>query len=359
MPVLTDSQKWLALLGVAAVGVLLYLLAPVLTPFLVAALLAYVTDPLADRLEKLGLSRTMAVVIVFTGLLALLLLLLLIGVPLLAHQFEILISKLPGYVDWLQYTALPWLQTKLQLDERSLDLDTLKQAIAEHWQTAGGVVAGAMASVTRSGLTLLGWLVNLMLIPVVTFYLLRDWDVLVARIQELLPRTEEPVVTRLARQCDEMLGAFLRGQILVMLALGTIYSIGLWLVGLDVALLIGMAAGLLSFVPYLGFAVGLLAASIAALVQYQDLFHLALVLAVFGVGQMLEGMVLTPWLVGDRIGLHPVMVIFAVMAGGQLFGFFGILLALPVAAVVMVLLRHAHERYMHSRVYDAGNGESP
>lgn len=358
MPALTDSQKWLTLLGVAAAGALLYLLAPVLTPFLVAALLAYVTDPLADRLEALGLSRTMAVVIVFTGLLALLLLLLLIGLPLLAHQIEILISKLPGYVDWLQYTALPWLQTKLQLDERSLDLDTLKQAIAEHWQTAGGVVAGAMASVTRSGLTLLGWLVNLMLIPVVTFYLLRDWDVLVARIQELLPRTAELVVTRLARQCDEMLGAFLRGQIMVMLALGAIYSIGLWLVGLDVALLIGMAAGLLSFVPYLGFAIGLLAASIAALVQYQDLFHLLLVLAVFGVGQMLEGMVLTPWLVGDRIGLHPVMVIFAVMAGGQLFGFFGILLALPFAAVAMVLLRHAHERYMHSRIYDAGNGGS-
>lgn len=180
---------------------------------------------------------------------------------------------------------------------------------------------------------------------------------LTARIREMLPRAMEPTVVRLAGECDEVLGAFLRGQLMVMLALGAVYSTGLWLIGLDVALIIGMAAGLLSFVPYLGFAIGLLAASIAAIVQYQDIMHFLMVLAVFGVGQMLEGMVLTPWLVGDRIGLHPVAVIFAVMAGGQLFGFFGILLALPVAAVVMVLLRHAHGRYLQSRLYAAKENE--
>lgn len=348
---MTDSQKWLVLSGLLASGGLLYLLAPVLTPFLIAALLAYVTDPLVDRLEARKVSRTLGTIIVFIGMFLVLLALVLIGVPLLEQQITTLIEKLPGYIDWIQYTAAPWVQTKLQLGEHTLDMDSLKRALTEHWQSAGGIMANVVASVTSSGLAILGWLMNLILIPVVAFYLLRDWDVLVARIRGLLPRAAEPVVTRLARNCDEVLGAFLRGQLTAMLVLGAIYAFGLWLVGLDLALLIGMVAGLLSFVPYLGFSIGLLAASIAAIVQYQDLYHLLLVFAVFGVGQILEGMVLIPLLVGDRIGLHPVVVIFAIMAGGQLFGFFGMLLALPVAAVMMVLLHYAHERYLNSRLY--------
>lgn len=348
---MTDSQKWLVLSALFATGGLLYLLAPVLTPFLIAALLAYVADPLVDRLEARKVSRTLGVIIVFAGLFMVLLVLLLIGVPLLEQQITTLIEKLPGYIDWIQYTAAPWVQAKLQLGEHALDMASLKQALTEHWQSAGGIMAGVVASVTNSGLAILGWLMNLVLIPVVAFYLLRDWDVLVARIRALLPRATEPVVTRLARNCDEVLGAFLRGQLTAMLVLGAIYAFGLWLVGLDLALLIGMVAGLLSFVPYLGFGIGLLAASIAVVVQYQDIYHLLLVFAVFGVGQVLEGMVLIPLLVGDRIGLHPVVVIFAIMAGGQLFGFFGMLLALPVAAVMMVLLHYIHERYLNSRLY--------
>ncbi len=348
---MTDSQKWLVLSALFATGGLLYLLAPVLTPFLIAALLAYFADPLVDRLEARKVSRTLGVIIVFAGLFMVLLVLLLIGVPLLEQQITTLIEKLPGYIDWIQYTAAPWVQAKLQLGEHALDMVSLKQALTEHWQSAGGIMAGVVASVTNSGLAILGWLMNLVLIPVVAFYLLRDWDVLVARIRALLPRATEPVVTRLARNCDEVLGAFLRGQLTAMLVLGAIYAFGLWLVGLDLALLIGMVAGLLSFVPYLGFGIGLLAASIAVVVQYQDIYHLLLVFAVFGVGQVLEGMVLIPLLVGDRIGLHPVVVIFAIMAGGQLFGFFGMLLALPVAAVMMVLLHYIHERYLNSRLY--------
>lgn len=349
---MTDSQKWLVLSGLLASGGLLYLLAPVLTPFLIAALLAYVADPLVDRLEARKISRTFGTIIVFIGMFMVLLVLLLIGVPLLEQQITTLIEKLPTYIDWIQDTAVPWVQNKLQLDGQALDMASLKQALTEHWQSAGGIMAGVLGSVTSSGLMVLGWLMNLVLIPVVAFYLLRDWDVLVARIRALLPRATEPIVTRLARNCDEVLGAFLRGQLMAMLALGAIYSLGLWLIGLDLALLIGMVSGLLSFVPYLGFSIGLLAATIAAIVQYQDLYHLLLVFTVFGVGQLLEGMVLIPLLVGDRIGLHPVVVIFAIMAGGQLFGFFGMLLALPVAAVLMVLLHYAHERYLNSRLYD-------
>lgn len=348
---MTDSQKWLVLSGLLATGGLLYLLAPVLTPFLIAALLAYVADPLVDRLEARKVSRTLGTVIVFVWMFMVLLALLLIGIPLLEQQITTLAEKLPGYIDWIQYTAAPWVQNKLQLDVSALDMASFKQALTEHWQSAGGVMVNIVASVTKSGMAILGWLMNLILIPVVAFYLLRDWDVLVARIRALLPRAAEPIVTRLARNCDEVLGAFLRGQLLAMIALGAIYSLGLWLVGLDLALLIGMMAGLLSFVPYLGFSIGLLAASIAAIVQFQDIYHLLLVFAVFGAGQVLEGMVLIPLLVGDRIGLHPVVVIFAIMAGGQLFGFFGMLLALPVAAVLMVLLHYAHERYLNSRLY--------
>ena len=197
----------------------------------------------------------------------------------------------------------------------------------------------------------MGFLANLVLIPVVTFYLLRDWDVLVARIHDLLPRYYEAKITEIARESDAVLGEFLRGQLTVMFALGVIYAVGLSLLGLDFGMLIGMLAGIVSFVPYLGVIVGIGLAGVAAMVQFQDLPHVLGVFAVFGVGQLLEGFVLTPKLVGDKIGLHPVAVIFAVMAGGQLFGVVGVLLALPVAAVLVVLLRHAHRRYTSSELY--------
>jgi predicted PurR-regulated permease PerM len=203
-------------------------------------------------------------------------------------------------------------------------------------------------------MSLLAWLANLVLIPVVTFYLLRDWDILIARIDELLPRQYQPIVAKLAKDSDDVLASFLRGQFMVMLALGAIYSVGLWFIDLKLALLIGMMAGLVSFVPYLGFILGIIAASVAVLLQTQELMQLIPVFIVFGIGQALEGMVLTPLLVGDRIGLHPVAVIFAVLAGGQLFGFVGILLALPVAAVLAVLLRYAHGQYKSSSIFNNG-----
>jgi predicted PurR-regulated permease PerM len=182
----------------------------------------------------------------------------------------------------------------------------------------------------------------------VAFYLLRDWNDMAARVHGLFPRPVQPRVAQLARESDEVLGAFLRGQLLVMLALAIIYSAGLWILGLDLALPIGLVAGFVSFVPYLGFIVGLAAASVAAIFQFQDAWMLMWVGAVFGFGQILEGTLITPKLVGDRIGLHPVAVIFAVLAGGQLFGFFGVLLALPAAAVMVVWLRHLHGGFIRS-----------
>lgn len=348
---MTESQKWFVLAVVSIGAVLLYLLAPVLTPFLAAAVLAYIGDPLVDLLEARRFSRTLAVSTVFLCLSLLGLIMLLILVPMLERQIALLIAKLPQYLDWLQNKGLPALTAVLGIESSGFDLAELKQVVREQWLQSGGALKGVLGVISHSGMTLLAWFANLVLIPVVTFYMLRDWDILVERVHELIPRRYEAIVARLARASDEVLGAFLRGQLIVMLALGTIYTVGLWIVGLELALLLGMLAGLLSFVPYLGFIVGIFAAGISTLMQFQDLMPLVYVVIVFMIGQTIEGMFLTPLLVGEKIGLHPVAVIFAVLAGGQLFGFFGVLLALPVAAVVMVLLRYTHERYVDSPLY--------
>ena len=356
---MTDTRSWLILALITATGFLFYLLAPVLTPFLLAALLAYVGDPLVDRLEARKLSRTLAVTLVFTSMTLFAMVMLIILVPLVEKQLSAFFGSLPGYIDWLQNTAMPWLQQRLNLAETP-DVGDLKQAVQENWQRAGGIAVKLISSITQSGNTLLQVLANLVLVPVLTFYLLRDWDVLVARVRELLPRHIEPLISQLSRDADEVLGAFMRGQLLVMLGLGLIYSVGLWITGLNYALLIGMIAGLLSFVPYLGVIIGLVLAGIAGLFQFDSVTDLWPVAVVFGIGQLVESFLLTPYLVGDRIGLHPVAVIFAIAAFGQLFGFFGILLALPAAAVVMVVLRYAHAQYRNSELYGAtepANGE--
>lgn len=355
---MSDAQKWLWLAGVATAAFLLYLLAPVLTPFLIGAGLAYLGDPLADWLEARRLSRTMAVVVVFSIMLLLAVAAVAVLLPLLQHQVAVFTAKLPAYLDWLQHRALPWIQTQLGMSEMVLDIESVKQAVIAHWRQVGGVGAQLVSAVTRSWLVMVAWAANLVLIPLATFYLLRDWDKLMARIGELMPRRAAPVVTRLAKDCDRVLGHFLRGQLSVMAALALVYSLGLWWVGIELALLIGLFAGLVSFVPYLGFILGILAAGIASLVQFHDGVHLLQVLAVFGVGQLLESFVFTPLLLGDRIGLHPLGVIFAIMVGGQLFGFVGVLLALPAAAVIGVLLRYAHERYLSSQLYAGGDADS-
>ncbi|HEY9033590.1 MAG TPA: AI-2E family transporter, partial [Pseudomonadales bacterium] len=248
---LSDSQKWLLLAAIGGLGFLLYLLSPILMPFFAAALLAYLGDPIADRLEMLKLPRTLAVVIVFVSLLLVLLALLLLLVPMLEHQISYLLSNFPKYVDIVQNRFLPGIANRLGIDPASIDLASIKTAISQHFDKSGGVMAKIFASVTRSGVALMAWLANLVLIPVVTFYLLRDWDIMTGRIREMLPRQYEPVIVRLAQESDQVLAAFLRGQFMVMLALGIIYSTGLWFIDLKLALLIGMLAGLVSFVPYL------------------------------------------------------------------------------------------------------------
>lgn len=350
---ITDSQRWFVLCVCLIVAGLLYLLEPILFPFICGLLLAYLWDPVADKLEVKGCSRTLSVVIVFTIFSIVLALLMFMLLPMLGRQIDALGERIPLFFDRLDTVIFPWIETTFGVDPRAIDLHKLREVLQEHWRQSGNIATQVLTKTSESGLALVGWVANLVLIPVVLFYLLRDWDLMMARLRDLLPLNIEPKVTRWAKECDEVLGAFIKGQLLVMLSLGVIYSTGLALIGLDLALLVGMIAGLASIVPYMGFIVGIVAAAIAAYLQFHDVFHLLLVAGVFGVGQMLEGMVLTPLLVGDKIGLHPVAVIFAVMAGGQLFGFTGVLLALPIAAVIMVLLRHLHEGYLTSEIYHA------
>ena len=338
-------------------GWLLWLLAPVLSPFVFAALLGWLGDPLVDRIERRGLSRNTAVLLVFGGMMLVLALALVLLVPLLERQILTLVQSLPRYRDWLVGTVVPWLEHRTGMQLMAwLDPERLIELVRSHWQQAGGIAATLLGYVSRSGFALLGLVANVVLLPVLTFFFLRDWDVFVERVAALVPRDHESTVSRLAQESSAVLGAFLRGQFLVMLILGVLYGIGLWAVGLDLGVLIGVLAGLLTFVPYLGPATVVAFGGIASLVQYGDWPHLLGVLAVFGVGQVIESYWLTPKLVGDRIGLHPVAVIFAVLAGGQLFGFLGMLLALPVAAVANVLLHYAVERYRASRIYQ---GEHP
>jgi predicted PurR-regulated permease PerM len=352
-PASAVARRWQWLIIAVIAGWLLWLLAPVLTPFALAALLGWLGDPWVDRLQRAGRSRTTAVVLVFALMLLLILLALLILVPMIERQIMTLIDSWPRAQQWLMETAIPWLETRFGIGiSEWLDPQRLIELARTHWQQAGGIAATFFGYLSRSGLTFILWVVNIVLVPILTFYFLRDWDLLIERIASVIPRDHIDTVSRLARESDEVLGAFIRGQFMVMLAQGAFYAVGMTAVGLKLGLLIGMIAGLISFVPYLGATIGLLLALIAALVQSgMDWTLLTLVIVVFAAGQLLESYVLTPRIVGDKIGLHPVAVIFAVMAGGQLFGFLGMLLALPGAAVVNVLLRYAHERYRQSRLY--------
>lgn len=342
--------QWAAL-GLGVVWVV-WMLAPILSPFVFAALLGWLGDPMVDRLETRRISRNTAVILVFGAMTVVLLVVTVLLIPVLEDQVMTLVNSLPGYRDWFVGTALPWVEHRTGLQILSwLDPERLFVLIREHWQSAGGAASTVLGYVSRSGFALIGWLANIALLPVLSFFFLRDWDLIVGRIGLLVPRDHFDTVRRLALESNEVLGGFLRGQMLVMLILGLLYALGLWLVGLDLGILIGLIAGLLTFVPYLGPASIVLFGGIAALVQFGDWQHLAGVGVVFTVGQLVESFVLTPMLVGDRIGLHPMAVIFAVMAGGTLFGFLGMLLALPVAAVANVLLRYAQDRYRHSRLY--------
>ena len=341
--------NWLIAIGLT--GWLMYLLAPILTPFVAAALLAYVGDPLADRLQKLKLPRTLAVVAVFLLTFLTLGLLILLIVPLIRNQIGALLSALPAIGAQVEQVWLPWVAQFLDID---LGDDVgIGPFLARYSEMAGNWGGKVLLGVAESGGALAAAVISLFLVPILTFYMLRDWDLIVARGGALVPLSQRDTIFGLVRDADEMLGAFLRGQLLVMMALAVIYSLGLSFVGLKFAVAIGVVSGLVSFGPYLGLVFGILLATFTVVLEPDPLWRLVGVFATFTIAQLIEGSVLTPKLVGDRIGLHPVLVIFSVAAGGQLFGFFGILLALPAAAVLSVVVRYAYKTYLEEHPQEA------
>ena len=333
-------------------GWLVWLLAPVLTPFLISALLAYMADPLVSRLER-WMRRDVAVGMVFLLVTGLLVVTLLLVIPVLVRETADLFSRLPTYLEQLQDRFQPILEEQLgwQFDRETFDATRLRELLEENFANIAAAGQATWTYISESGGRFIIWVTGLFLVPLVTFYLMRDWHRLLDILRDLLPRNIEPTVVGLVRDCDEALGGFLRGQLLVMLSLGTIYALGLWLVGLNNGIAIGMIAGLVSFVPYLGAITGVLLAGVTAVIQNFEFWFLFWVAMVFTVGQLIESFLLTPNLVGDRIGMHPVLVVFTVLAGGQLFGFIGVLLALPVAAAGTVLVRFFYRGYKQSRIY--------
>ncbi len=353
-PTRIDSPRFAAVqwLSFAAVAVLLlYLLAPILTPFVAAGILAYICNPLVQRLAVRKVPRTLAVALVMGGLILLFGMLLLIMLPLLEKEISLFVTRLPDWVEAARTRLLPqlqqWFGVSLEWDSQAL-----KKLLLSHWQSAGGAAGKLLPWLGSSGGAIVAALVNLLLIPVAMFYLLRDWDDLVQRIDRLVPRHWHAKVAEIVAEVDGVLAEFLRGQISVMLLMSLFYVVALWLAGLEFALPIGILAGMLVFVPYLGMILGLSLATLAAVMQFPGFSGVLLVWVAFGVGQLLEGMAVTPWLVGDRIGLHPLAVIFALLAFGQVFGFFGLLLALPLSAILLVALRHGKAWYLTSDMYN-------
>lgn len=347
---------WIA--GLVFCG-LIYLLSPILTPFLIAAILAYIANPLVNKIDafhykKFSPSRTAATLLVMLLFFSTLLLILLIVIPLLQKEVLLLTQKLPAYFNAAKTHVEPWLQTHFNV-ALNIDFAQIKQILTDHWQTSGNFAKQLALGLSSQGLAIVGLLANLVLIPLVLFYLLVDWNIIIEKISHLIPRKLIAKTKEIAVEIDAVLAEFLRGQLTVMLLMSIFYAAGLWLAGLELALPIGILSGLLGFVPYLGIGLGLGLAILSALLQFGTLHDLIPILIVFGLGQVIESMALTPYLVGDRIGLHPLVVIFALMAGGQLFGFAGVLLALPVSAAIAVGFRHAKTRYLQSHFYTGSN----
>ncbi len=334
-----------------AAGWLVYALSGILTPFVVAAVLAYILNPLVEKLRDRHISRGMASMLVMMFALLVLLALLLILIPMLITQFQNLLNRLPQLTDFAQNKALPWLHAHFG-GSLPLNREAAEAWLKSHSGTLRQTVSNLAPALMAQGGALAAGLSNLALLPLLLYYFLYDWQRWSHGIRALIPRRFIDTYTRISREMDEVLGEFLRGQLMVMLIMGVIYGTGLMLTGLDSGFAIGMIAGILVFVPYLGAFTGLLLATVAALLQFDSWHELFTVWAVFAVGQLLESFLITPKIVGDRIGLSPFWVIFSLMAFGQLMGFVGMLIGLPLAAICLVLLREGSQVYFASNFYN-------
>ncbi|ENX26618.1 chloramphenicol efflux transporter CxpE [Acinetobacter sp. CIP 101966] len=347
-------RRILILAGIALMLWVLYLLKPVVVPFVAAFLIAYLFSPLVDVLHRIGLARWLSISIVFIGIGVVVTLVMWYLVPLVWQQLMYARDSIPAGIHWINYTFLPWLSDSFNLVPMEIDTDQISSVVMDYVQTnySADSIQAMLLKLAQSGLNFIQIGGTIVLIPIIAFYFLLDWDRMLDSLRRLIPRPYEKTTLTIVSECHSVLGAFVKGQFLVMVLLGVVYAVGLQLIGLEIGLIIGMVAGLCSIIPYLGFAVGIIAAVIATFFQFGiDWWQLVLVGIVFMVGQAVEGYILQPFLLGDKIGLSPVAVVFAVLAGAQLAGFLGMLIALPVAAVIVVLLRHIREYYEHTPFY--------
>lgn len=356
-PVMTPGQRirvWAT--GALIFLVMLYLLRGVLLPFVAGMAIAYFLDPLADRLERAGLSRILATAIITLVFFSLFGFLLFLLVPVLEQQVVTFVQRLPGYIATLNERARPILY-EFYNHLSPGEVEKLQSSVGAYAGTAAGWVLDFVKGVLTGGIAVLSILSMLFITPVVTFYLLRDWDRMVATIDNWLPRHRAEIIRFELQEIDRTLAGFVRGQATVCITLAVFYGGGLTLTGLDLGLMIGIGTGLGAFVPYVGMLIGLIASLGLAVAQGAEWSLLGGIGVVFAVGNVLEGNILTPKLVGGRVGLHPVWIIFSLLAGGALFGFVGVLLAVPAAAVIGVLTRFGLDNYLKSSLYHGG-GES-
>jgi predicted PurR-regulated permease PerM len=346
-PLLRTTLQWVAVAVVA--GLLIHLLAPVLTPFLIAAIIGYILNPAVDWLARHRVPRWLGTTLMLVFLVALVILLVLIVLPVLQREMLQARAKLPDLLNRLQTSVAPKLSSLLGTDVE-FSTEAVRNYAAEHFNFEA-IGTSALAYLRVGSAAALSWLATAFLVPIVLFYLLIDWHLVWSRMRGLVPRGLHKRLGTMTGEVDAVLAQFLRGQLMVMLVLAIYYSTALSVARFESALPIGILTGLLVFIPYVGFASGLVLALLAALLQFGNLYGFAMVAAIYGVGQILESVFLVPRLVGTNIGLHPLAVIFALLAFGELFGFFGILLALPVSAVLVVALTHVKRRYLESDFY--------
>ena len=353
---LTALQKhlWFWSAALVVFGLLLWALKGVLLPFIIGMAVAYFLDPLTTRLEKSGLGRTVATSVVLLSFAALFVVLLMLAFPVLQGQFVAFAEAVPAYLEKLRALSAPWIE-KLQTQLLSVPPEKIQQQAGGMAGTALSWATGTLKKIWDGGMALFDILSIILIAPVVSFYMLRDWPVMVGKVDSWLPRRQADTIRGLVRQMDEALSGFVRGQATVCVILGLIYAVALSVFGLNFGFFIGFAAGILSFIPYVGAMAGFVTGMLVCWFQFDgDTQKLSIVAAIFIVGQLLESNVLTPKLVGDKIGLHALWILFALMAGGALLGFTGVMIAVPVAAVAAVLIRFALTQYLHSSYYHDG-----
>lgn len=352
---MTRRQQILTWIGLLTGAVLLLvLLRDMLLPFVAGMALAYFLDPSADWMERRGVKRWLATLIIVGLFFVTAILVIVLLVPVVSTQFAKFLDHLPEYILYFQTRVLPFVQDWAERLGFDLNGDP-KQALSGHSEQVMKVVGGVLTGLLGGGQAIFNVISLLVITPVVGFYLLRDWDSMITRINSYLPLDHAETIREQAREIDRVLAGFVRGQLLVCLSLAAFYGIGLTLAGLQFGLFIGVTAGMISFIPYVGTTLGFIVSVSVALAQFSpDFVWVGVIAGIFILGQVIEGNFLHPVLIGDRVGLHPVWIIFALLAGGSLFGFVGILLAVPIFAVIGVLVRFTLERYRESWLYRPG-----